>query len=191
MRASPQLPFLFAVANGRDRRVSEDFAEEALFRCSQGCTEIAQFVVNLIGFPYGLGDFFAEQIAVSVTQPVYEIFYCRFLKAEYPGKSRVRYIFSLRSETTTQDIKDTPSTALFALIAQSAQGPLDHCRRPAHVENSFWRPIVRFPLWNRQVRWRLGHPIIPGNELEAAATFACRTLVDFVLQETLQGLEQK
>ena len=54
--------------------------EDALFRCSQGRAKIAQFVVNLISLPYGLGDFFAEQIAVSVTQPVYEIFHCRFLK---------------------------------------------------------------------------------------------------------------
>ena len=54
--------------------------KDALFRCSQGRAKIAQFVVNLISLPYGLGDFFAEQIAVSVTQPVYEIFHCRFLK---------------------------------------------------------------------------------------------------------------
>src|ERR1700686_2358866 len=82
---------------------------EALSRGSQGRAEIAQFVVDLLRFTYGLGDFVAEQTAITVTQPVYEIFHCRFLNAECPGKCRVRYIFPLRSETTTQDIKDAPS----------------------------------------------------------------------------------
>src|SRR5262245_44017879 len=54
-------------------------ARNALLRRSQGRAEIAQFVVDLLSFPYGLGDFFAEQTAVTVTQPVYEIFHCRFL----------------------------------------------------------------------------------------------------------------
>src|SRR5215471_6646068 len=138
-------------ANGQDGGVGQEFTGEPLFGCSQCSAKIAQFVVNLTSSPYGLSDFFAEQIAVSVTQPVYEIFHCRFLQAEYPSKRRVRYIFPLRSEATTQDIKDAPSSALFTLVAQSAQGSLDYCRRPAHVENSFWRPVVRFPLWNRQV----------------------------------------
>src|ERR1043166_7213731 len=71
MRVRPQLSVLFAVRERyTDLRVNEEFAGEALFRCSQGRAKIAQFVVNLICFSYGLGDFFAEQIAVSITQPV-------------------------------------------------------------------------------------------------------------------------
>ena len=38
----------------------ESLAGKALLRSSEGRTEIAQFVVDLLGFPYGLGDFFAE-----------------------------------------------------------------------------------------------------------------------------------
>ena len=38
----------------------ERLARKALFGGSQGRAEIAQFVVDLLGFPYGLGDFFAE-----------------------------------------------------------------------------------------------------------------------------------
>src|ERR1043166_2487878 len=141
-----------------------EFARKALLRGSQGRAEIAQFVVDLLSFTYGFGDFFAEQPAVTVTQPVYEIFHCRFLKTEYPGKCCIRYILPLRSEAITQDIKDAASAALFTLVAQSAQRALDHCRRPAPVENFLWRPVVRFPLRNRKVRGRLRHPIIPRNE---------------------------
>ena len=38
----------------------ERLARKALFRGSEGRAKIAQFVVDLLGFPYGLGDFFAE-----------------------------------------------------------------------------------------------------------------------------------
>ena len=162
-----------------------------LLRGREGRAEIAQFVVDLVSSSYGLGDFFAEQTAVTVAQPVYEIFHCRFLKAEYPGKCRVRYILPFCGEAITQDIKDAASAALFTLVAQSAQRSLDHCRRPAHVENSFWRPVVRFLLRNRQVRWRLRHPIIPGNKTEITTALTRRTFIDVVLQKTLQRLEQE
>src|SRR2546429_8108288 len=82
----------------RMRRRTWQLAAKALFRGSQGRAEIAQFVVDLVSSSYGLGDFFAEQTAVTTTQPVHEIFHCRFLKAEYPGKCRVRYILPLRRE---------------------------------------------------------------------------------------------
>ena len=65
--ASVAIPVRGTRTDETDGRVSEEFAGEALFRCSQGRAEIAQFVVNLISFPYGLSDFFAEQVAVSVT----------------------------------------------------------------------------------------------------------------------------
>jgi len=162
-----------------------------LLRGREGRAEIAQFVVDLVSSSYGLGDFFAEQTAVTVAQPVYEIFHCRFLKAEYPGKCRVRYILPFCGEAITQDIKDAASAALFTLVAQSAQRSLDHCCRPAHVENSFWRPVVRFLLRNRQVRWRLRHPIIPGNKTEITTALTRRTFIDVVLQKTLQRLEQE
>jgi len=38
----------------------EGLVGKALLRSSEGRTEIAQFVVDLLGFPYGWGDFFAE-----------------------------------------------------------------------------------------------------------------------------------
>jgi len=47
-------------ANRRDGGVGRGSGGKALLRCSEGRTEIAQFVVDLLGFPYGLGDFFAE-----------------------------------------------------------------------------------------------------------------------------------
>ena len=43
---------------------------KTLLRGGQGRAEIAQFVVDLVSFSNGLGDFFAEQIAITVTQPV-------------------------------------------------------------------------------------------------------------------------
>src|SRR5205085_147492 len=141
--------YLFASREQTRRRSwLERLAGKALFRGSQGRAKIAQFVIDLLGFPYGLGDFFAEQIAVTVAQAVYETFHSCFLEAEYPGKCCVRYIFPLRRETTAQDIKDASPAALFTLIAQLPQRALHHCRRPAHVENSFWRPFVRFLLRN-------------------------------------------
>src|SRR2546430_13996789 len=102
----------------RMRRPDLAVGGEALFRGSQGRAEIAQFVVDLRNFPYGLGDFFAKQTALTTTQPVDKIFHCRFLKGEYPGKCSVRYILPLRSEATTQNIKDAPSSAFFTLVAQ-------------------------------------------------------------------------
>ena len=50
----------------RMRRRTWQLAGKALFRGSQGRAEIAQFVVDLLSFTYGLGDFFAEQTAITV-----------------------------------------------------------------------------------------------------------------------------
>src|SRR5512135_2109139 len=98
---------------------------------------------------HGFSDFFTEQIAITLAQPVHKTFHRRFLKAECSGKCCIRYVFPFGSETSAQDIKDASSAALFTLVAQPPQRALNHRRSPAHIENPFWRPLVRFLLWNR------------------------------------------
>src|SRR4029450_11397518 len=102
-----------------------------------------------VRFAHGFSDFFTEQSAITLTQPVHKTFHCRFTKPEYFSKCCIRYVLTLGRETTTQDIEDASSAALFALVAQPPQGALNHRRRPAHIKNSFRRPVVRFLLWNR------------------------------------------
>ena len=93
-----------------------------------------------------MGDFFAEQGAIAVTQSVHERFHSRLPKTEGAGKPCVRDIFPLCSETAAEYIKHTPAAVLFALIPKLSQRALGHCRGPAHIENSLGRP--RFPLRN-------------------------------------------
>jgi hypothetical protein len=111
------------------------------------------------------------------------------MDAEYSGKCCIRYVFPVRTETSAQDIKDASSAALFTLVAQSPQRALDHCRSPSDIENSFWRPVVRFLAWDRQVGRRLRHPIIPGNETYVATALSRLAFIDLIVQETLQRLE--
>src|SRR5206468_6868336 len=63
--------------------------------------------------------------------------------------------------------------------------------RPAHIENSLRRPSIRFLLRNREMRWRLGHPIVPGNKLHVATAFPRATLRFRIAQKVLQGLEHQ
>ena len=58
----------------------------SLFRGAKCRAEIAQFVVDLVGSADGFSNFFAQQSSITFTQPVHEIFYCRFLKVENSGK---------------------------------------------------------------------------------------------------------
>src|SRR5204863_7803363 len=119
-----------------------------LFCRAQRRAEIAEFVVNLTGSFNGLSNFFAEQRAIAFAQPVYKTFHRCLLQAERFRELSVGNIFSLRCEAGVQHIKHPSTTALFTFVAQSPQRALDHCRRPAHIENSFRRPIFRLLLWN-------------------------------------------
>ena len=83
------------------------------------------------------------------------------------------------------------SAVLFAFVAQSSQGALDNRCRPSHIENSFGRPIVRFGLWNRQVGRGFCHPVIPRNETQIAAAFACLMLIGLIAQKALQRRKKK
>ena len=46
-----------------------------LFRGTQDRTEIAELLVDLVGSLDGLGNFFAEQRAIALAQPVNEAFH--------------------------------------------------------------------------------------------------------------------
>src|SRR4029453_10597265 len=104
-------------------------------------------------------------------------FHRRFLQTQRFCELGVGNIFSLSGKTAIQHIKNAPATTFFAFIPQSPQRTLDHCGRPAYIEDSFWGPILRFLFWNRQVRWCLSHPIVPRNELHVSATFPSVTFV--------------
>ena len=119
-----------------------------LFRSAYRRTEITQLVVDLIFSAYGSGNFFVEQSAITLTQPVHQIFHCRFLKAKDFRKICVRYLFPIGSKVTAKDIKNASSAVFFAFVAQSPQRALDHCFSPAYIENSFRRPIARFLFGN-------------------------------------------
>ena len=59
VRSSVPVP-VRSVRTDEAAELVESLPGKALLRSSEGRTEIAQFVVDLLGFPYGLGDFFAE-----------------------------------------------------------------------------------------------------------------------------------
>ena len=107
---------LHAILRAKAR--NSDFPRK-LFRGTQRCAEIAQLVIDLIGSPDSLSDFFAEQSAITITHSMHKRFHCRLAKPEYSGKCCVRYILPLRSETTAQHIKDPSSAALLTFVAQS------------------------------------------------------------------------
>ena len=102
----------FAIKSAMRREICAE-----LFRSAYRRTEITQFVVDLIFSAYGSGNFFVEQSAITLTQPVHEIFHCRFLDSEHPGKCCIRHVLPFRSETTTQDLKHSSSSVLFTLVA--------------------------------------------------------------------------
>jgi len=127
---------------GQRRRCTSDFRIfAALFCGAQRGTKITQFVVDCFRSFDSLTNFFAKQRAITFAQPVDNTFYCRFLQAEGLCKFGIRNIFPLRHKAAIQDVKNTPAAMFFAFITQKPQRALRHCRCPAHIENSLWRPI--------------------------------------------------
>src|SRR5204863_6293028 len=95
------------------------------------------------------------------------------------------------TETRPQRFESAELPLAFAFFSQSPQRLFDNRRGPAQVEEPLGRP--RFGGLRRysELRWRFGHPIIPGNKFHITASLARPFLGDVVEEKILERLEQQ
>ena len=132
---------------------------------------MANFFIDLSGIGDGFGNFIAKQTAISLPEPMDKAFHGRFGHAERVGKSGIGDVLALGSQTWAQRLKRAQAALAFALFAQASKRVLDHRGSPAQIEQLFGRPRFQRLRRNRELRRRFGHPVVPRNELQIAATF--------------------
>ena len=107
------------------------------------------------------------------------------------AKVGIRDVFAFRAETRAQRFKRAQFSLAFAFFAQTAKGLFDDGGGPAQIEKPLSRPRFQGPGGNGELRRRLRHPIVPGNELHVAASLARVFLGDGIVQEILERLQEE
>ncbi len=152
---------------------------------------MSDLVVNVSGVLDCVGDFVAQKPAVTLPQIVQLFLHHRFADAQGRRETPIRNIAAFRCKITAQCFKKPQSATTFAFFAQTSQRLFDHGRGPTQIEKGFRRQRLERLGRDRDLRWRLCHPVIPAYELHPATPF-CRVI--FLLsmaKEILERLEEK
>lgn len=152
---------------------------------------MADFIIYLRRVCDGLGDLIAQEAAVALTEAVHEAFYGRFGHTQLLRQRRIRHIFALRPQARAQRVKNTQFVLTFAFLAQATQRLLDDRRSPAQIEKTLGRPRFHRLRGDRQLRRRFRHPVVPGDELDIAASFSRMPLLGGIVQEIRERFEQE
>ena len=169
---------------------------EKLFIASRGvrrqdAAEMPDFVVHLGWVSDGFSDLVPKEAAVTLPEPMDQPFHGRIVNAQRFGERRIRDIFALGSEAGAQRLEGAQFSLALTFFAETPQRLFDHGGGPPQIKEAFRRPRVQGLRGNRELRWRLRHPVIPGNEIDVAAAFARVPFFGGVIQEIAERLEQE
>ena len=120
-----------------------------------------------------------------------EALYCGLGHAQTTGQICVGNVRAISRQAATQRIEDSPPVAPLAFRAQARQRLLDDGGRPSDIEKTLRSGGIERPFRKAQMRWRLGHPIVPGNEFQVAASLLRPDFFMSVAQEILNRFEEQ
>lgn len=152
---------------------------------------MTDFVIDFCWIRDGFGDFIAEEAPITLAQAMDQALHGCFGNPESLGERRIRHIFALRSQAGAQRLESPEFPLAFAFLPQTPQRLFDNCGGPAQIEESFGGPRFQGLRGNGELRRRLRHPVVPGNEMDIAAPFAGVPFLGCIVEEISERLQEE